>query len=407
MPEFQFTAIGPTGEMTSGVMEAADAEAVIALLKRRGNIPVSAGPVRAHSGLETLLRLEFGRGNRLSRSDLANMTRELSIMLGAGQDLDRALRFLVDTARSARVAGIMNDLRDAVRDGSPLATGLARHPRSFSRLYVGLVRAGEAGGQLGPTLERLAELLEKQNRMNSSIVSSLVYPALLLVAASGSIIFLLTYVLPQFVPLFQQAGAALPLATRLLIFAGDAVGHYGIWMLLLVVLVVACVFQALKRPSVRMRVDTAMLRVPVLGGLMREVMAARFTRTLGSLLINGVPLISALGITREVIGNRAGEAAIEQATRSAKGGAGLSRPLSEAKVFPTRTVYLLRLGEETASLGPLSLRAAEIHEEKSQLGLQRLVALLVPAIIIVMGGAIAFIVSALLLAMLSLNNLAT
>ncbi len=407
MPEFQFTAIGPTGEMTSGIIEAPDAETVIAQLKRRGSIPVSAGPVRAQSFLENLLKLEFGGGNRLSRSDLANMTRELSIMLGAGQDLDRALRFLVDTARNPRVAAIMTDLRDAVRDGSPLANGLARHPRSFSRLYIGLVRAGEAGGQLGPTLERLAELLEKQNRMASSITSSLVYPALLVVAATGSIVFLLTYVLPQFVPLFQQAGASLPLATRILILTGHIVSTYGIWLLVLFGLLGLAAVQAMKRPSVRLRVDRFLLRLPVVGGLMREVMAARFTRTLGSLLINGVPLIGALGITREVIGNRAGELAVDQATRSAKGGAGLSRPLAEAGVFPTRTVYLLRLGEETASLGQLSLRAADIHEEKAQLGIQRLVALMVPAIIIVMGGAIAFIISALLLAMLSLNNLAT
>jgi general secretion pathway protein F len=352
------------------------------------------------------MRLEFGRGNALSRGDVANLTRELSIMLGAGQDLDRALRFLVDTARTPKVAVILGDLRDAVRDGSPLAAGLARHPRSFSRLYVGLVRAGEAGGQLAATLERLAVLLEKQNRMTTTIISSLIYPALLVVAAVGSITFLLTVVLPQFVPLFAQNGAALPTATRLLIGAGNLVSSYGLYLVLLLILAGLAARQALQRPSTRLRADRFVLRVPILGSLVKEVMAARFTRTLGSLLINGVALIAALSITREVIGNRAGVAAVEQATRSAKSGAGLWRPLSEAGVFPVRTIYLLRLGEETAQLGPLALRAADIHEDKAQLGIQRVVALLVPVIIVLMGAAIAFIVSALLLAMLSLNDLA-
>jgi len=406
MPEFQFTAIGPSGEMTNGVMEAPDAQTVIDQLKRRGSIPVSAGPLRTTSFLDGLLRLEFGRRGGLSRMDVANMTRELAIMLSAGQDLDRALRFLVDTAPNPRVIAVLTDLRDAVRDGSPLAAALARHPRSFSRLYIGLIRAGEAGGQLAATLERLAVLLEKQNRLSSTIKSSMIYPALLVVAAVGSITFLLTSVLPQFVPLFAQNGAALPTATRILIGLGDAISGYGLYALVLLALAGLAVRQAIQRPSLRLRLDRLILRLPVIGSLSQEVMAARFTRTLGSLLINGVALIAALGVVREVVGNTAGVAALEQATRSAKSGAGLWRPLGDSGIFPTRTVYLLRLGEETAQLGPMALRAADIHEEKAQLGIQRLVALLVPAIIIVMGGAVAFIVSSLMLAMLSLNDLA-
>jgi general secretion pathway protein F len=362
--------------------------------------------LRARSFIDGLLRLEFGRKDALSKGDVANMTRELAIMLTAGQDLDRALRFLVDTAPNAKVTAVLGDLRDAVRDGSPLAGGLARHPRSFSRLYIGLVRAGEAGGQLAATLERLALLLEKQNRLASTVRSSLIYPALLVVAAIGSITFLLTEVLPQFVPLFAENGAALPIATRILIGVGDAVSSYGLYAVLLLVLAGLAARQALQRPALRLKLDRMILRLPVLGGLTKEIMAARFTRTLGSLLINGVALISALGIVREVVGNQAGVAALEQATRSAKSGAGLWRPLGESGVFPTRTIYMLRLGEETAQLGAMSLRAADIHEEKAQLAIQRLVALLVPAIIIIMGGAVAFIVSALMLAMLSLNDLA-
>jgi general secretion pathway protein F len=229
---------------------------------------------------------------------------------------------------------------------------------------------------------------------------------LLLVAAIGSIVLLLTEVLPQFVPLFEQSGAKLPPSTQLLIDSGAFVSGYGLYVLAALGVLFLAARAALRRPALRLPADRLLLRLPVFGALQREILAARFTRTLGTLVTNGVALISALGIVRETIGNLAAVAAVDSATISAKGGAGLSRPLGEAGIFPRRTVYLLRLGEENAQLGPMSLRAAAIHEEKTRLGVQRLVSLMVPAITIVMGAAVAGIVSSLLLAMLSLNDLA-
>ena len=222
-----------------------------------------------------------------------------------------------------------------------------------------------------------------------------------------SITLLLTRVLPQFVPLFEQSGAALPDATRLLITAGALVSDYGLFALAVLGVLGIGARIALRRPSTRLMLDRLVLRLPVVGALAGEVMAARFTRTLGALLSNGVPLIGALSIVQEVIGNRAGMAAVADATMSAKDGAGLSRSLERAGIFPPRTVHLLRLGEETAQLGQMALRAAAIHEETTRIGLQRLVALLVPFITVVMGAVILAIVSALLLAMLGLNDLAT
>ena len=406
MTVFRYTAIDPSGALSRGEMEAADADAVIRALQRQGAIPVRAEPA-GRGGLGGLLSLELGRGQALSRGDLTNMTRELSIMLAAGQDIDRALRFLVTTAPNRRVAGVMGRVRDGVRDGAPLATALGREPRSFPRLYLGLIRAGEAGGTLPATLERLATLMERERSLVATVQSAMIYPALLVVGAVGSIVLLLTQVLPQFVPLFQQNGASLPRSTQLLIDLGDAVSAYGLWALAAMVLVAVAARQALRRPGPRLAADRMLLRLPVLGGLAREVLAARFTRTLGTLLTNGVPLIAALAIVAEAVGNAAGAAAVEAASRSAKGGAGLAAPLEAAGVMPLRTIYLLRLGEETAQLGPMALRAAEIHEEKTRLGVGRLVALLVPVITILMGAAVAGIVSSLMLAMLSLNDLAS
>lgn len=405
MPAFRYTAIARGGETIRGTLEAADEAAVIAQLQRDGSIPLHAEPDTG-SFWYGLLHLELGRGKALSPQDVAEVTRELSLMLAAGQDLDRALRFLLETTTRPRVRAVLADIREAVRDGASLATALGRQPRSFPPLYVGLVRAGEAGGTLAATLDQMAELLERERALAANVNSALIYPALLLVVAIGSIALLLTRVLPQFVPLFEQNGAALPRPTQLLITAGDLVSGYGAYAVLAAAGAFLVLRQALRRPGPRIVADRLVLSLPILGSLAREVLAARFTRTLGTLLNNGVPLVSAMAILRDTVGNLAAVAAVDQATLAVKGGAGLARSLAAAGIFPVRTIHLLQLGEE-AELGPMALRAAVIHEEKSRTGLQRLVSLLVPVITIVMGAAVAGIVSALLLAMLSLNDLAT
>jgi general secretion pathway protein F len=408
MPSFRYTAILASGETATGLLDAPSEQAVVELLRRQGSLPVRAEPADKAAGLfANLLGAEFGGAKRLSGNEVAEATRELAVMLTAGQDLDRALRFLVDTAERRHVRALLTQVRDSVRDGKQLATALAQHPRSFPRLYVGLVRAGEAGGMLANTLERLADLLEKQRALTSSVISALIYPLILLVAGIGSIVLLLTQVLPQFVPLFEQAGATLPRPTQIVIALGHAVSAYGIYMAALTAIAVIAGRQALTRPNIRLWWDRTLLRLPVIGPLARELLAARFARTLGTLLQNGVPLVGALAIVSDVIGNAAAEAAVRTATESAKGGAGLSRPLQQSGIFPVRTIYLLRLGEETAQLATMSLRAAEIHEEQSRIGIERLTALLVPVLILTMGVAVAGIVSSLLLAMLSLNDLAS
>jgi general secretion pathway protein F len=404
MPAFRFVAIDGAGKMARGVMEAPDEAAVVQRLRRDGHLPVRA-ELDTGGSFFGRMSIEVARGG-LRRQDLANITRELSIMLAAGQDLDRALRFLGESAPNRRIKSSVEQLRAGIRDGDSLAVAMAKQPRSFPRLYVGMVRAGEAGGALAPTLDRLALVLERERSLASSIRSAMVYPTLLFIAMIGSVSFLLTSVLPEFVPLFAQNGAKLPASTQFLVDLGDVVAADGFYGLIGLAVCGLLAVQALRQPRIRLVVDRLILRLPIFGRLAREVLAARFSRTFGTLMMNGVPLIAALGIVREAIGNRAAVAAVETATASAKNGSGLSRPLAAAGIFPLRMIYLLRLGEETAQLGEMALRAAEIHEEETRLGIQRLVALLVPAITILMGAAVAGIVSSLILAMLSLNNLA-
>jgi general secretion pathway protein F len=406
MPSFRWSAVNPGGDVARGVMEAPDQATVVERLQRQGQVVLRADPADARRGWADLLQIELRRSRGLDKTTLGEITRELAIMLAAGQDLDRALRFVVDNTRNARARVILGSVRDKVRSGSSLAAALAAEPRSFSKLYVGVVRAGEAGGTLPTTLDRLATLLERERSLSANLRSAMIYPALLITAAVGSIFLLLDYVLPQFTPIFEQAGAELPAATRVLMTFGKVVGTAAPWLLLTLLAGALVARELLARPTYRLKFDRMLLLLPVAGGLLRETLAARFTRTLGSLLQNGVPLIPALGIARDALGNLAAAVAVDAAAVGAKGGAGLARPLAAAGLFPARTIHLLQLGEEAAQLASMSLKAAEIHDEQARLMVQHLVALAVPTITIVMGLAVAGIISALLTAMLSLNDLA-
>jgi general secretion pathway protein F len=223
----------------------------------------------------------------------------------------------------------------------------------------------------------------------------------------AAVTLLLTEVLPQFVPMFEQSGVALPASTRFLIAAGNFVQQDGLFLILGIVAVILAGRAALAQPRVHLAVDRILLRLPLIGGLAKEILAARFTRVLGTLLQNGVALIPALAIVRDAVGNRAVRAAVDQASLVARGGGSLTGALETARVFPVRTIHLLRLGEETAQLAAVALRAADIHEDKTRLATQRLTSLLVPAITILMGAAVGGIVASLMTAMLSLNNLAS
>ena len=405
MPSFRWSAINSGGEVVHGLSDAADRASVVERLQRQGQIVLRAEPA-GRRALADLLHIELVTRRGLDRAALAEVTNELATMLAAGQDLDRALRFVFENAPNAKVRAILGEVRDKVRGGSSLAAALAAEPRSFSRLYVGLVRAGEAGGTLPATLDRLAGLLERERSLKSSLRAALIYPAVLVIAAVGSIVLLLDYVLPQFAPIFEQAGAQLPASTRALIVLGQVVGAAMPWLLVLALVAAVAGPRLLAVPTLRLKLALLLLRLPLVGRLLRETVAARLTRTLGTLLQNGVPLIPALAVVKDALGNLAASAAVEAASIEAKGGRGLARPLAEAELFPARTIHLLQLGEDAAQLAAMSLRAADIHDEQARLIVQRIVALLVPVITITMGLAVAGIVGALLTAMLSLNDLA-
>jgi general secretion pathway protein F len=405
MPAFRYVAVNADGRLQRGVMDASDAASVVERLQHQGHIPMRAEPAGRSGWLFDILSYDLGRKS-LRRQDTADIVRELATMLASGQDVDRALRFVIEISATKRAREVMTRVRDKVRSGSSLADALSSEPASFPRLHVALVRAGEAGGALADTLDRLALMLERERSLSLAVQSALIYPALLTLAGSASILFLVSYVLPQFVPLLQQNGAKVPASTRMLMMFGDALRSTGPYIFLATLVVGFGVRRLLKEPAFRCPLDRLLLNLPILGRILRESLAARFTRTLGTLLRNGVPLVGALSIAKDTVRNLAAANAVKTATESAKAGMGLAVPLADADLFPLRTTQLLLLGEETSQLAAMALRAADIHEERTRIAVQRLVALIVPTLTIAMGLAVAAIVGSVLMAMLSLNDLA-
>ncbi len=406
MPTFRYTAVDRAGKRSNGTLEAANAIAVADYLHSRHCLLLRADEVGEAGKFIAFLNADISFSRGLPKAAIVLFTRELAVMLEAGQDIDRALRFLVETSDSQAARKIMQSLRDQVRGGKSMAASLAEHPKVFSRLYISLVRAGEAGGQLAAALSHLADLLERESKLAATVQSALIYPMLLVAASVGTIALLLIYVLPQFTPIFAQAGAKLPLQTRILIGAGDFVRDDGVLMLALSLALGAGAYRLLQVRKIRLQAERLQLKLPIVGLLIRRTQAAMLCRTLGTLLQNGVGLVGSLSIGHDVLSNLTAAGIVETAVSKVKEGGRVAQALSQKAFFPSQTIHLLQLGEETGRLGEMAVRAAAIHEDQIQQTVQRLVALLVPVITVVMGIVVAGIVGSLLVAMLSLNDLA-
>lgn len=406
MPRFQYLAVDAAGRPLNGVIEAANPTAVADCLHRQNYLLLRTNEVGKSGRLAEFLKADLDLHRGLPKSAVAHFTRELSVMLEAGQDIDHALGFLIEASENKRAVRVLQALRDSVRGGKSLAAGLTEHPRVFSRLYMSLVRAGEAGGKLAESLAHLADHLERESRLSATIQSAMMYPIILVLASVGTIVLLLTYVLPQFTPIFAQADAKLPTPTRLLVGAGDLVRDDGVMILIGWLCLLLIGVRVLRKPSVRVAAERATLYVPIVGPLIRRMQAARFTRTIGTLLRNGVGLLAALAIAHDVLGSLIAARLVARAISEVKAGQRLALALSRDDVFPVQTIHLIQLGEETGRLADMALRAADIHDQQVHHTVSRIVSLLVPIITIVMGLVVAGIVGSLLVAMLSLNDLA-
>jgi general secretion pathway protein F len=402
MSMFRYRAISAAGEALSGRMEAASVADVVARLQDQGHTPLEAAPAEGAAsggGLAGMFRKGTFTGDQL-----AQFTHQLATLLGAGQPLDRALGILLDLPEGERAKNLVERVRDRVRGGTTLSTALDEENGVFPRLYVSLVRAGEAGGSLDETLRRLADYLERAQALRGSIVNALIYPAFLMVGVLGSLVLLLAYVVPQFVPIFADMQVPIPLITQVVLAMGTVISDW--WWAIVLALGVLCVFLRLRLrdPETRLAFHGRLLTMRVAGPLLLKVETARIARTLGTLLKNGVPLLSSLAIARQVTGNRALDQALEQAAERVKGGSGLGSSLAQTERFPRLALQMIQVGEEAGALDTMLLKVADTFDVEAKRAIDRLLAALVPALTIVMTVMVAFIMAAILLPLLSLTS---
>jgi len=400
MPVYIYRAADRRGQTIDGVMEAQDARAVVERLHREAYFPIKVAPHGEQTSWFTL-----GISSRIRQGDILAMTQQLATLFEAGLPLDRALTILEELAPNPKVKALVTDLLHSVRGGSSLSDALAKHhPRPFSRLYINMVRAGEKGGVLEVALRRLAEFLEARSSFRDAVVSALIYPALITVVAVSAIVFLLTFVVPRFEVIFADLGQAIPLPTQILLSVSAAIRVYW-WAILVAVLLVVLAWRVWTgTPEGRLQRDQLLLQLPLAGRVAMKIETARFTRTLGTMLKSGVPVLGALGVVGEMMTNQVIARAVERLSEGVKRGATVAAGLREHAPFPALAIHMVRVGEETGRLEEMLLKAAETFENEVRTEVKRIIGLLEPTIIVVMGAVVALIVVAMMLAIFSIND---
>lgn len=404
MPLYFYKAVNRDGESVEAEREAADESALILALQAEGCIPIRITPASSHP----FSWLRLGRYKaRLSQKDIALFTHELLTLLQAGLPLDRALTVLLElTEQQSALNALIGRVLEKVKGGAQLSDALEAQTGVFSRFYLNLIRAGEAGGALEQVLARLSEYLERSKELRETVSTAMIYPAILVTMAALSLLLLLTFVVPQFTEMFESAGKELPLPTQIVVGIAEGLRDYW-WMLPLLAIAVASYARyQMADPGRRYVWDRRLLRLPMVGELIKKIEVANFSRTLATLLGNGVSLLTALTIVKETLGNRVVAEKIDVAAESLKQGGGLSAPLIESGLFPTLAVQMVKLGEESGHLDEMLERVAVTYDKEIKIAIQRLLALLEPVLIVGLGIMIAGIIISILMAILSVNDLA-
>ncbi|HEX9454488.1 MAG TPA: type II secretion system F family protein [Candidatus Binatia bacterium] len=403
MAFFQYRAADQAGKVVEGVMEADAENSVIARLREMGCVPlrIATPSERAITARHQPL---FAK-QRVNQQQLLQFTRELATLLTAGLPLDRSLSILGGLFEGSELSAILRSLVEAVRAGKSLAASMAEHPDAFPKIYVNMVRAGEAGGILENVLRYLTEYLESTLSLKEDVKSALIYPAILATAAGTSLIVLFLFVIPRFSTIFKGVGKALPWITRVVITFSQLLTQYG-WLILLVIAgVTAALLFYVRSPEGRAEWDRLCLRAWLFGDLVRKFETARFARTLSALMRGGVPLLEALGTVQGVVSNRLLARAIGQVQMRVREGKGMARPLSESGLFPALALNMIAVGEETGKLDAMLAEVANYYDQEVKRSTKRLTSLLEPALILGMGLIIGVVVVSMLLAIFSINDL--
>ncbi len=413
MPLYRYRAVNPAGDVAVGELDAANEAEIVGRLRDQGMMPMqiahAAGgaPLAAGSAQRATgsTRRRWFESKTVTRDQVLAITRELATLLRAGLPLDRALEILIGLAPTAAVGTLLQRVRDEVRGGKSLSQALDLHREAFSRFYVNIVRAGEAGGALGVVLQRLADTMEHNKELRESVKSALIYPVILVCVAVASVALLLIWVVPQFETTFAQAGKALPLATLVVVTVGKFMRAW--WWALAVAIVLAVMWFRRRghNPVVRRERDRRMLAAPLLGDLVAKVEVARFARMLSTLLANGVTLLAGLSIVKDTMTNTVLAGALDGVIAKLREGKGFGRPLSETGLYPKLATQMILVGEESGRLEEMLTRVSEVYDREVQMAIKRFLAVLEPALILGLAVLIGGIVFSILLGVMGMSEL--
>jgi general secretion pathway protein F len=402
MAEYLYKATTLSGQTLEGSMDGKDEETIVQNLHQLGYIPIR---IISAQEKEVGLRLPAFLTQRVGVKNLLTFTQELSTLVSAGLPIDRSLNILGTLTENERLRETVRDVLKRVEDGSSLAEALGYHPRIFPKIYINMVKAGESGGFLETILSRLAQYLQSTKEVREYLISVMIYPLILTIVSGISIVILVTFVIPRFARIFSDMGQAIPLPTQIILSSSRLVTGYwwvGIGIIALIYFGLKMYTQDEER---KLRWDRFKLRWVAIGDLIKKVEVARFSRTLGTLLQSGVSILPALNLVKEISQNRAISRSIAYIHDRLREGKGISRSLEETEVFPPLAVHMIGVGEETGKLDEMLIKVAETYEANVQNSVKRVVSLLEPLIILIMGAVVGFIVLSMLLAIFSINEI--
>lgn len=412
MPVFRYRAVNPAGELAVGELDAANEAEIVGRLRDQGLMPMqiahAAGGASMAAGTPRAIaapRRRMFESKTVNRDQILAITRELATLLRAGLPLDRALEILISLAPTQAVTVLLQEVRDDVRGGKSLSQSLDARREVFSRFYVNIVRAGEAGGALGVVLQRLADTMERSKELRESVKSALIYPIILICVAVASVALLLIWVVPQFETTFAQAGKALPIPTLVVVAVGKFMRAWW-WAVAGGAVVGFFWFRRRGRnPAIRINRDRRLLRLPLIGDLIAKVEVARFARTLATLLGNGVTLLAGLSIVKETMTNTILSGSLDGVIAKLREGKGFGRPLAETGFYPRLATQMILVGEESGRLEEMLSRVADVYDREVQLAVKRFLSILEPAMILGLAVMIGGIVFSILLGVMGMSEL--
>lgn len=404
MATYIFKAIENSGNTIEGLRDADDEQSVVRQLQSEGYIPISV----ALESSQPFNWLRFGKkGAGLSQKEVSLFTKELATLLEAGLPLDRALVVLkTSIEEDSGIHKMIDQVLEKIKAGSTLADALQKHSSSFSRFYINMLRAGEAGGNIEDILGRLSNYLESSKELKDTVTTAMIYPTILVVMSVGSVFLLLTYVVPQFTEMFESSGKELPLSTQFVVAAGGWLQSYWWVFLLAGIGGYSYMKKQFSDKDKRKKWDRYFLNIPLVGNIISNMTVAAFSRTLGTLLTNGVPILTALSIAKDTVSNTAFIELLEVAEHDLKQGKNMSGALMENGKFPVMAVQMIKIGEETGKLDQMLERVANVYDKQLKNTVERLLAMMEPLIIVSLGLIIAGIIISILSAILSVNDLA-